>query len=54
MYRKKGKKVLKTYFPILMLKIRGKINEFFSLFIKKAEESRFLFPIFELRIGGGD
>ena len=34
------------YFPILILKIGKKINEFISLFTKKGEGSRFLFPIF--------
>ena len=66
------------YFPILILKIGKKINEFISLFIKKAKDldfyspflnaeireenlfiqkgevARFLFPIFELRIGRGN
>ena len=48
---KKGKKVLILYFPILMLKIGEKINEFFPLFIKKGEGSRFLFPILMLKRG---
>ena len=42
-YRKKiGRTcVLVFYFPILMLKIGEKINEFFPLFIKKAKDLDF-------------
>ena len=77
-YRKKGEESSSIVLSHFNTKNRGKMNEFFSLFIKKAkdldfyspflnaknreenlfikmgEESRFLFPIFELRIGRGD
>ena len=51
MYRKKGKKVLILYFPILMLKIGEKINEFISLYIKKAKDLDFYSPFLMLKIG---
>ena len=37
------------YFPILILKIGKKINEFISLFIKKAKDLDFYFPFFNAK-----
>ena len=51
MYRKKGEKSSNIVLPHFNAKNRGKITEFFSLFIKKGKGSRFLFPVLMLKIG---
>ena len=48
-YRKKGEESSSIVLSHFNTKNRGKMNEFFSLFIKKGEG--FLFPILMLKIG---